>query len=95
MSGHETISETWQIAARPTVRRHRVHPLTWVAAALLLPLACWDVRQAEHDVHLRRAVSVQHLHHPAAAQRAGAISRLAPIVAARETQRTVAITQEP
>jgi hypothetical protein len=63
-----------------------------VAVALLLPLACWDVRQAEHDVHLRHAVSAQRLSHPTVTQRAGAIARLSPIVAARETD---AITQEP
>ena len=80
MSGHERI---------------KIHPLTWLAAALLLPLACWDVRQAEHDVHLRHTESVQRLHHPTATQRAGAISRLSPFVASREAQRTGAITQEP
>jgi hypothetical protein len=80
MSGPKRTDETRQIAARPCVRRHRVHPLTWVAVALLLPLACWDVRQAEHDVHLRRAVSPQRLSHPTVTRRAGAIARLSPIV---------------
>ena len=85
MSGHK----------RTSVRRYRVHPLTWVAAALLLPLACWDVRQAEHDVHLRREASVQRLNHPTVTRRVGAIARLSPIVASREAQRTDYITQEP
>jgi hypothetical protein len=91
MSGQKRTDETrQQIAARPCVRRQRVHPLTWVAVALLLPLACWDLRQAEYDVHLRHAVSAQRLNHPTVTQRAGAIARLSPIVAARETD---AITQ--
>ena len=92
MSGQERTDETRQIAARPYVRRHRVDPLTWVAVGLLLPLACWDLRQAEYDVHLRHAVSAQRLNHPTVTQRAGAIARLSPIAASRETG---AITQQP
>ena|ERR1700739_312115 len=96
MSGHKTSSETWPSAARSSVRRHRVHPLTWVAAALLLPLACWDLRQAGHDVQLRRQASAQRLlKHPAVTQRSGEIARLSPVVASRELQRTDAITPEP
>ena len=91
MSGQERTDETRQIAARPSVRRHRVHPLTWVAVGLLLPLACWDLRQAEYDVHLRHAVSAQRLNHPTVTQRAGAIARLSPVTAARETDASRAI----
>jgi hypothetical protein len=92
MSGRKRTDATGQIAAGPSVRHHRVHRLTWVAVAVLLPLACWDVRQAEHDVHLRHAVSALRLNHPTVTQRAGAIARLSPIVAARGTD---PITQEP
>src|SRR4029077_14527520 len=91
MSGQKSTDETRQIAARPCVRRQRVHPLTWVAVALLLPLACWDLRQAEYVVHLRHAVSAQRLNHPTVTLRAGAIARLSPIVAAPETDASRAI----
>lgn len=92
MSGHNRSTDTRQSA----VRRHRVHPLTWVAAALLLPLAWWDVRQAAHDVQLRREMSVQRLvKHPAVTRRSGEIARISRVVASREVQRTDPITPEP
>jgi len=47
-------------AAAPAERR-RVHPATWIAAAALLPLVCWDARQTLHDVSLRRQASVHHI----------------------------------
>lgn len=82
MSGHKRSTE--------------VHPLTWLGAALLLPLACWDVRQAEHDVQLRREAFIQRLvRHPAVTRRSGEIARISPVVASREMQRAEAITPEP
>lgn len=96
MNGHKRSTETRQAAARTSVRRHRVHPLTWVAAALLLPLACWDARQAEHDVQLRRGVAAQRLvKHPRVTQRSGEIDRLSRVVASHEAQRTDNIAPEP
>jgi hypothetical protein len=55
--------ETAPAAAGPSspVRRRGVHPVTWIAAAALLPLAWWDARQALHDVTLRRQAAVQHI----------------------------------
>lgn len=47
-------------------RGRRVHPLTWVAAAVLLPLVCWDISQARYDVRSRRQASVQHTKLPTA-----------------------------
>ena len=37
--------------------RRRVHPLTWVAAAALLPLVCWDAWQTHQEVRVRRQAS--------------------------------------
>jgi hypothetical protein len=40
-------------AARPG--RRRVHPITWVAAAALIPLLGWDVWQTLQDIKHRQA----------------------------------------
>jgi hypothetical protein len=44
-----------------------VHPLSWVAAAVLLPLIWWDIGQTQHDVRMRREATLQ----PAAALATG------------------------
>ena len=57
---------------RAMTRRRRIHPLTWVAAAALLPLVCWDAWQTQHEVRAKRAASVvgyaQSQTHPLAPQ---------------------------
>ena len=48
-----------EAVAEPAKRR-RVHPLTWAASAVLVPLVCWDAWQAKHDVAVRRQASVEY-----------------------------------
>jgi hypothetical protein len=43
-------------AARP--RRRKVHPLTWIVAALLTPVLLWDVWQTVQDVKHRHQTYV-------------------------------------
>ena len=47
--------------------RRRVHPITWVAAAALLPLLVWDIRETLQDVKHRQASAASA--RPAAAAR--------------------------
>ena len=77
-------------------RNSETRPIPLLAAVLLLPLGCWDVTQAEHDILLRREVSVHSRlpAHPAAIQRTGRIVRLSTVIASRETERTD-VTPEP
>lgn len=75
--------ESEPTATGTSVRWRRVHPLTWVIAGLLLPLACWDVRQAQHDVRLRREASAQQVKHPSSALPANDTAALSPVLAAR------------
>ena len=46
-----------EIAPRAAAKRYRVHPLTWVAAAGLIPILCWDawqsLQEAKQRVHMR------------------------------------------
>lgn len=40
--------------ARPDQSR-KIHPITWVAAALLIPLLIWDVRQTVRELNFHHA----------------------------------------
>jgi hypothetical protein len=51
-------------------RRHKVHPLTWVAAAALMPLLAWDVWRTLQDVKQR--------HQPYASVTSPAVSAARP-----------------
>ncbi len=33
--------------------RHRTHPVTWIVAAALLPLLCWDAWESMQEAKLR------------------------------------------
>ena len=61
MSRKRSNSVPTALATSAPAARRRVHPVTWAAAAVLLPLACWDALQAQHDVTLRRQAAVQHI----------------------------------
>src|SRR5258708_19254190 len=63
MSLEEKWPEAEPAVAAPSApaRRRRVHPATWVAAAVLLPLVCWDASQARHHVQLRRQPAAPHV----------------------------------
>jgi len=39
--------------SEPAPARHRTHPLTWIVAAALLPLLCWDAWQSLQEAKLR------------------------------------------
>ena len=47
-----------QAPARP--QRHKVHPLTWVAAAALMPVLVYDVWQTLQDVKHRHHAYASH-----------------------------------
>jgi hypothetical protein len=42
-------------AARPNQSR-KIHPVTWIAAAALLPILVWDVQQSVKEVRLHHAL---------------------------------------
>jgi hypothetical protein len=41
------------MASEPAPARHRTHPLTWIVAAALLPLLCWDAWESMQEAKLR------------------------------------------
>ena len=41
-----------EIAPRPAAPR-RVHPLTWIVAAALIPVLCWDAWRSLEEAKLR------------------------------------------
>jgi len=42
-------------ASRPvSAQRGKMHAVTWVVTAALIPLLCWDIWQTQHEAHLRR-----------------------------------------
>ena len=55
--------------------RRRMHPMTWVAAAALLPLVCWDAWQTQHEIRARREASTQYTQVPTRAVAPQARSR--------------------
>ena len=49
-------SEVSERAARARPNQSReIHPVTWIAAAALIPIFVWDVRQTVKEVRLHRA----------------------------------------
>ena len=46
-------SDAQDIASEPAPARHKIHPLTWIVAAALLPLLCWDAWESMQEAKLR------------------------------------------
>jgi hypothetical protein len=46
--------------------RRRVHPATWVAAAVLVPVLCWDAWQTQQEARHRHQGTAQLVSSPAA-----------------------------
>jgi hypothetical protein len=45
-------------ASQPaTAQRGKMHAVTWVVTAALIPLLCWDVWRSQQEAHMRRQVS--------------------------------------
>lgn len=40
------------MASEAAPARHRAHPITWIVAAALLPLLCWDAWQPMQEAKL-------------------------------------------
>ncbi len=69
--GNEVFGQGTEAAQRPALqaapsRRHKMHPVTWVATAIAVAVLSWDSWQTVQDVCHSRA-----LHHPYAAASAG------------------------
>ena len=65
--GNEVFGQDTEAAQRPALqaapsRRHKMHPVTWVATAIAVAVLSWDSWQTVQDVRHSRA-----LHHPYAA----------------------------
>jgi hypothetical protein len=60
----EPIGAALADVATPVPRtRHRIHPLTWVVAAALMPVLCWDawqsLQEAKQRVHTHAGAQIE------------------------------------